>query len=1133
MKSINFEFIRPHQPELATLGGFAERYSHNDPDAALVKLRNFAEEFVKDLYVKLGLPAPMQANLYDLTREVSLKNAVPKVVLNKLDSLRVQGNKAAHGDKLSTTTALWILREAWDLTAWFFVAHCAGAKDQLPVYQEPAAPAQTMANEEQARKERKLALEQLAAQEKQLAQLLTELEQERAKAQTAERTIEELNAALNTGQQAAAALQFDEVATRQRLIDAALVDAGWKVGPQGLSTEQVGQEVEVLHQQLPSGKGYADYVLWGDDGKPLAVIEAKKTSIDANDGRQQARHYAEGLERQFGQRPVIFYTNGFETFIWNDAVNETPRQIHGFYSKDSLEYLIFQRNNRQPLAHVAPDRNIAGRMYQIETIRRVTERLSAGHRKGLIVLATGTGKTRVAVSLCQLLLRAGWVKRVLFLCDRRELRKQADNVFKEYLPSEPRVVVTANTAKDRDKRIYLATYPAMMKIFDTFDVGFFDLIIADESHRSIYRRYRDLFLYFDCLQIGLTATPVHLVGRNTYRLFGCEDRDPTAHFDYQDATEHEPKYLVPFNVFKTTTQFQREGIRYSQMTEEQRQQLEESEGEPEAIEYDAAQVDRQIFNKDSNRAILRNLMENGIRDETESRPGKSIIFARNHNHALLLQTLFYEMYPQYGGHFCRVIDNYDPRAEQLIDDFKGTGNNPGLTIAISVDMLDTGIDIPEVVNLVFAKPVKSYVKFWQMIGRGTRLCPNLFGPGKDKTEFFIFDHWQNFEFFEERYKEANQAPVKSLLQRLFEARIELAEAAIAAQDSASFDAAIELIARDVADLPDESLPVREKMREVLTARHDGALKAFAPTTVAMLKSDIAPLMQWRDTKGAEAAYKFDLLATRMQTEKLRGSASFDNLKNDLINDVRQLPINLNQVRAKDELISQVKSEAFWQSAGATEIERLRREMRGLMQFVTTASLPKAPPKVIDVTEDQSQIQFVRHIPKLEGLQLIAYRKRVEEVLLDLIDENAALQKIKAGQPVSGGDLEELCNLVVSLHPDVNLRDLRVHYPDLADNLDIVIRTIIGMDAQAVNDRFEEFVHRHPILNSKQLRFLALLKNHLTRFGSIEIERLYDAPFTTIDSDGIDGVFRDDAQINELLDIIASFNPPRAAVFLTE
>jgi type I restriction enzyme, R subunit len=277
MTSINFEFIRPYQPELATLGGFAERYAHGDPQGALVKLRNFAEEFVKDLYVKLGLPTPVQGSLYDLTREISFKKSVPQVVLNKLDSLRVQGNKAAHGDKCSTTTALWILREAWDLAAWFYVAFCGGAKNRLPVYQEPAG-------DEQARKEKKLALEQLEAQEKQLAQLLAELEQERAKAKAAERTVEELHAAVAQGQQAAAALQFDEAATRKRLIDAELINAGWKIDPQGKSTEQVGQEIEVLHQQLPSGKGYADYVLWGDDGKPLAVIEAKKTSVDANAG---------------------------------------------------------------------------------------------------------------------------------------------------------------------------------------------------------------------------------------------------------------------------------------------------------------------------------------------------------------------------------------------------------------------------------------------------------------------------------------------------------------------------------------------------------------------------------------------------------------------------------------------------------------------------------------------------------------------------------------------------------------------------------------------------------------------------------------------------------------------------------
>ncbi|MBL8207522.1 MAG: DEAD/DEAH box helicase family protein, partial [Blastocatellia bacterium] len=1120
-------FLRPHQSELAALGGLAEAQVHTGPVYALVRLRTFAEQFVKDVYTKLKLPLPMQANLYDLTRETSFKKAIPQVIINKLDSIRIQGNKAAHGESCPTNTALWILHEAFEIGSWYYIALCNGDKSQLPQFKEPLPNTPKTADDEQSRKERKQILEKLAAQEAQMQQLLQELEKARAQAQTAEKSAEELEAILATGQQAVSALQFNEETTRRRMIDTMLVAAGWDVGENGRSTEQVRQEFEVLHQPTPSGKGIADYVLFGDDEKPLAVLESKKTVLSAENGRTQAQLYADGLEKQYGQRPVIFYTNGFETYLWNDTMKETPRQLHGFYSKDSLDYLIFQRTQREHLANAEVNPNIAGRMYQIEAVRRVTERFTNGHRRALIVMATGTGKTRVAVSMCELLTRAKWAKRILFLCDRRELRKQAKDVFTEYLPGEPLTIVSANTAQDRDKRIYLGTYPAMMKCFQSFDPGYFDLIIADESHRSIYNRYRDLFLYFDALQVGLTATPIRLIARNTYQMFGCEDQDPTAYFDYDNAINHNPPYLVPYEVFKTTTQFQRDGIRYSQMSEEQRRQIEESEGDPNSIEFDAAQVDRQVFNKDTNRAILRNLMENGIRDGSDSRPGKSIIFARSHKHAVLLQQLFEEMYPQYGGNFCRVIDNYDPRAEQLIDDFKGIGNHPDLTVAISVDMLDTGIDIPEVVNLVFAKPLKSFVKFWQMIGRGTRLCPNLFGPGRDKTGFRIFDHWGNFTFFEEQYKEVNVVPSKALLQQLFEARIELAETALAQQDATTFDAAVDLLRRDIADLPLDSISVKEKLRDVHTVQQGDTIKAFAPTTVSLLESSLAPLMQWRNIGNDERAYQFDLLMTKLQTERLKGSATFDNLKARVQQEASTLPINLNQVRGKLPTIEQVRSDEFWNAAQIADLEKLRQELRAIIHFNQLAGGPTTGPKIIDVKEDESQIQIERHIPKLDGLKLAAYRKRVEEVLQQLIDDSPALQKIKVGAPVSPADLEELCGQVARLQPDVNLKDLGIHYPDLADHLDIAIRSIIGLDAGLVSARFDYFVHQHPELNSKQLRFLGLLKNHLSRYGSIEIERLYEAPFTTIDSNGIDGVFSNDAQINELLDIIATFNLPKS------
>jgi type I restriction enzyme R subunit len=1120
MKSVNFEFLRPHASELASLGGLAEAYACTDPASSLVKLRTLGEQIVAEVYQRLNLPWPFERNFYDLLSQDAFRAAVPSVIVSKLHSLRIQGNKAAHGDSGSTSSALWILREAYDLARWLYGTVFNGDPAQCPAFIEPQPEVRQASTSDSAKRE---ALARLVAQEGEMQALLAELEATRAQAKTAEKSVEELQLLLGQGQRVASVLDFDEKATRRHLIDAQLIDVGWNVGTGGASTEDVAQELPLKTEEGTTE--YADYVLYGEDGKALAVIEAKKTVISPESGRKQAELYANSLETKCGQRPIIFYTNGFEIYIWNDAVNDTPRKIHGFYSKDSLEYLIFQRNNRKDLREVAPNPEIAGRMYQIEAVRRVTERFSQGHRRALIVQATGTGKTRVAISLCELLSRALWAKRILFLCDRRELRKQANNVFKEFLPGEPRTYVTANTAEDREKRIYLATYPAMMKCFQTFDVGFFDLIIADESHRSIYNRYRDLFHYFDAFQIGLTATPIKFVNKNTYKLFGCEDQDPTFYYSYQEAINHVPPYLVPFEVFKTTTEFMRRGIKYSDLKPELQRQLEEDEGDATTIDFDAANIDRAVFNKDTNRQVLRNLMENGIRESTGAHPGKSIIFARNHNHAIVLQKLFDEMYPQYGGHFCRVIDNYDPRAEQLIDDFKGFGSGPSPTIAISVDMLDTGIDIPEVVNLVFAKPIKSYVKFWQMIGRGTRLKPDLFGVGKDKKSFRIFDHWGNFEFFEEQYKETQVSPQKALLQRLFEERLDLADTSLEISDKASFDIAIDLIDQDIAALPEASIPVKEKWREVHTVKHSDTLQAYSPSTRALLRGDIAPLMQWRNTEGGKRAYEFDLIVTKLEAARLKHSAAFSDYKDALQAVVAMLRPNVNQVRAKWELIERVKSNEFWENVSIAELERVRLELRGLIKLIETSAGPGLIPRVLDVAEDQEKITYERHIPKLEGLQLAAYRQRVEELLIGLIEDNDVLQKIKSGKPVSSDELDQLTTLVLTQDASVNLNDLKVHFPDLADNLDIAIRSIIGMDSEIVNERFEDFVRRHPELSSKQIRFLSLLQNHIARFGSIEIERLYEPPFTTVDLQGIDGVFQSDEQINEILAIIDSFNRP--------
>lgn len=471
MQSRNFEFLDAARADLAALGGFAEHYAFNDPASALAKLRLFAEQVTDLVFDTFHLPKPYKPNLNDLLNEDGFRARVPGVVQTKLHALRINGNKAVHANQGTTPIALAMVREAFDIARWIFVTFDGGQASTIEPFVKPAPPPDARKLE----KDRQRLLVQIVEQEQQMQALLEQVERSKAKNTAANRSTSELLELIAAGDYAANQLAFDEAATRQRLIDALLVSAHWNVGQDGASTDQVGQEVEIPQSHNKTGTGFADYVLWNDDGKPLAVIETKRTAKDADAGRTQAKLYADGLEQEFDQRPVIFYTNGFDIYIWDDAQNQTPRRLFGFYSRESLKYLLFQRHEKRALESVAPKPEIAGRMYQLETIKRICERFSLGYRKSLIVLATGTGKTRVAVSLCEVLSRARWAKRILFLCDRRELRKQADDVFKEFLPGEPRIHINSTTASDIGNRIYLATYPAMMQCYEIFDVGYFDL----------------------------------------------------------------------------------------------------------------------------------------------------------------------------------------------------------------------------------------------------------------------------------------------------------------------------------------------------------------------------------------------------------------------------------------------------------------------------------------------------------------------------------------------------------------------------------------------------------------------------------------------------------------------------------
>lgn len=1139
MKSVNFEHIRPYWPSLASLGGHAEQYVFDDPQSALIKLRCFAEQLVGVVYSQWQLPCLPNEKFIDRLENNSFASVVDQAIIDKLHAIRKEGNKAAHEGKFSNGSSLWLLKEAHILSSWLMLSMQKGTKGDLKPFIAPKPTKEILAGDKIAEPTyAELAAVKKSAQahKERLEQALAELEASQKAEFDAQRETLKLKRALDkattakfkhSSDAAKNTLELNEAQTRRRLIDTELHSRGWDIDlVNGKNTEQVTLEEEVDGQPTATGIGYCDYVLWDDNGQPLAVIEAKRTRENAEKGRQQAKIYADSLEKKYNQRPVIFYTNGHDIYLWDDAQKCNPRKLYSFYAKESLQYLIRQRSMRKDLTQTPIDTKIAGRLYQIETITRVCERYSANHRKALVVQATGTGKTRVAIALTKRMIEAGWVKRVLFLCDRKELRKQAGKAYNDFLSESLYIVGKSKKADRANARIYVSTYPGMMTIMEQFDPGYFDLIIADESHRSIYNVFGDVFKYFDALQLGLTATPVEMISRSTSQLFSCDYKMPTANYPLDQAVAE--GNLVPFKVITHTTQFLRDGIQGHSLSDEQIAQLEEQGLDPNVLDFDAKAIDKAVYNKDTNRAILRNLMENGQRLADGQTLGKSMIFARNILHSELLVELFGEMYPTYGGNFCRVIHSKYERAEELIDDFKATdGKASEVTIAISVDMLDTGIDVPEVLNLVFAKPVKSKVKFWQMVGRGTRLCKNLYGPATDgshdKTKFLIFDHWANFDYFEMEPEEEEPSQAKSLSQKLFEARLVYAEEALKRGELDSFGKMVVLLKQDIDALDDNSIAIKDnwKIKQQLSAID--VLHQFAPATKSLLFEQMAPLMQWRNIQGESEALKLDLDMVNAQYAQLCKPELIEPVKLAVVTKVRSLSMHLNQVRAKASEVASVQEESYWQGAHFDSLEKTRINLRSIIHLRDKGATPPSDPLLIyDIQENAAGIEINERPTHIRNIDFEIYRQEVEKTLTPLFEKNPVLQKIRAGEPVTPAELAELNALVHTQNAAVDLNLLAQFYPESTAGIDQLLRTLVGLDTAAINDQFTTFVQQHHIsLTALQQRFIGLLKSEICRKGKMAIADLYEQPFIALHQNGIDGLFENE-QAQLIADFVAGF-----------
>lgn len=917
--------------------------------------------------------------------------------------------------------------------------------------------------------------------------------------------------------------------TRKQIIDRRLREAGWNISDKSQVIEEYDIEVglrEGVEEPTSqySGHQYCDYVLLGKDGKPLAVVEAKKTAKEAAIGREQAKQYCINIrDKQGFELPFCLYTNGHDIFFW-DIEHYPPRKVFGFPTRDDLERFRYIQKARKSLAYELINTRIVGRDYQILAIRSVLEGIEKKRRKFLLVMATGTGKTRTCIALVDALMKGGWAERVLFLVDRIALRNQTLDEFKIHLPDEPRWPKPDDTQISKDRRIYVSTYPTMLNIIrneqNTLSSHFFDLVVVDESHRSIYNTYQEILDYFNTITLGLTATPTNVIDHNTFKLFECEDGLPTFAYSYDQAVNNIPTYLCNFQVMKIKTKFQEEGISKRTISLEDQMALMQEGKEVEEINYEGTEIEKSVVNKGTNSLIVRQFMEECIKDPNGVLPGKTIFFCMSMNHARRMEQIFDALYPEYKGELAKVLVSDDPRVYGqggLLDQFK-TRDMP--RIAVSVDMLDTGIDVRELVNLVFAKPVFSYTKFWQMIGRGTRLLePTALKPWcSEKDVFLVLDCWDNFEYFKMHPKGKELKSQVPLPVRLFGFRLDKIEKAL---ELGKNDIAAKEVARlrkQVAGLPRNSVTIMEVKSALQGMEEENFWTKLDDRKIDFLRSTVKPL--FRTVSNADfKAMRFEKDIVEVSLAHLRGEKDkFETLKDSVVEEIAKLPLSINTVAAEEELIRQSQSNHFWATVTEESFDQLIDKLSPLMRLIESFVVPLGP-ATYDLKDEIYAREYVEFGPQHEALSVAKYRELVEKRVNELVSKNPILQKIKEGKSINTVEAEKLADQLHDEHPHITVDLLRRVYNHKKAELLQFIKHILGIEAlesfpETVSKAFDQFIATHSDLNSRQLQFLDLLKGYIMEKGDLTKKDLIQSPFTMLHPEGIRGVFNP-KQIEEI------------------
>ena len=1177
----NFAFMQvwDQLAELMARAQNAEANIQSDPRIAGFYARNALELMVETVFdIDKWLSRPRHdATLMSLIHDSEFKKNLRHDLFPKLKLIIKIGNEAVHGKSgLPPRDALQAVKELHHILYWFVRTYTPQtimgdrAKFIVTPFDESAIPKKIVIDSAVAAKalssikkvkelEKQLEEKDKARRDAEQAKL-KENEELRAQNQA---LLEQIVQAKQNADKVNDQHDYNEEDTRDYLIDGLLHEAGWP-----LKNER-DREYKVTTMPIstanPKGNGFVDYVLWSDDGTALAVVEAKRTTRRAEDGQQQAKLYADCLEQECGIRPVIFYSNGYETWLWDDHFYP-PRQVQGFYTKAELALMIKRRNDRkqfftdehgQPCGlNVEINNDITNRYYQKAAITHILQHFETEHaRKGLLVMATGTGKTRTIISLVDLLVKNDWVKNVLFLADRNALLTQAKKNFVKLVPRISCAMLDSSQSKDRiESRLYFSTYPTMKNLLDRsaderpFGVGHFDLIIVDEAHRSVYAKYRQIFEYFDGLLVGLTATPKDEVEKNTYDIFDLQDGMPT--YAYEDASAYAERFLVPPTKISVATKFMREGIKFKDLSEEEQIEWEEREALEDRDEVLPTEVNTFLYNEDTAEKMFAQLMSKdehgGIHVEGGDVIGKTIIFAANNDHAVFLGKVFNKHYPKWKGKLARVITFKETYAQSLIDEFGGDENNPKefdpnnptCRIAISVDMLDTGIDVPEVVNLVFYKVVRSKVKFTQMIGRGTRLKPDLFGPNDHKTTFKVFDYCQNFEYFDANPEGMPVGVGKPVSQQVFEKRVLLStflNSRLHSEDyknehpedierlTALNRYQLDLLHHQVSGMNLDNFIVRPKRKAVEPFLERDYWNNIDDSKFTELESQVSQLPTEADPFNADEqnnnlSNRFDNLILTMQLALLEKDTIPEAARVRVMEFAQQLEskTTIPAVQAQLQLIQDVQTVAFWLDIHLVTLEDMRRRLRNLM-----FALDKDKKEIV-YTNFQDEVLGVSNVTgefTLPGLDLQQYRKKTELYIKDHQDQ-ITIQKLKRNKPITQSDLDVLEGLLLDASGANDVNEYREKV--LEDKpLGTFIRELVGLDMNAAKEAFSDFLDE-ATYKAEQINFVNTVIDYLMDNGTLDIKYIFDSPFTDDHHEGAYGFF-DEGNVVELFKRIREVN----------